>query len=326
MTWEVFRERIAAARTSPVQTALAPGGLGWRYLSEHPCLDAERAREVPYDDWDWVEIYSSPRMTLERLEAACCAMPDPAAARHYIMACASATIPFAYLLADLAVPWQLEMRSAVDPAIQENVARAPCLAWHLGRMSSNPHISLDFMMRTGYSVDAVSEEMFHADGTVTESQKLPFVAGDWDWERLSANPAMTLTDLARDELPWEWPEASANPNLTWQFVMDRLDRTWDWMRLSANLPLERILADTAHPWSDIGLSQHPAMGWDTVAAHPERAWVVAQLLRNPMPQYRRRWMVTTARQWCAARRLQRFARDVTCNPAFPVARRIRAGT
>ncbi len=324
MTWELFCERIAAAREN---TPLTPGGSGWRYLSEHPCMDVDRAREVPYADWDWLEIYDNPRMTLERLEAACQTMPHPPTARHYVMACASSHVPFAYILAHLDVPWQLGTRSALDPHIQEHVARAPCLAWDMHEMSSNRHITLDFVERTGYVVDLLgAEPMFGADGAVVEQRQLPLMStgNDWDWGRLSANPAMTLTDLARDELPWEWPAASVNPNLTWEFVMDRLDRNWDWLRLSVNLPLERILADATHPWSMSGLSQHPEVGWDTVAAHPERAWVVAQVLRNPMPQYQRRWMAATARQWCAARRLQRFARDVTCNPAFAVARRIRA--
>ena len=319
MTWEVLRQRMSQCQDP--ECCL-------QYLSEHPCMDVERARQLPSEHWDWAEIYGSPRMTLERLEAACSTAPDPATARHYIMACGTANVPFAYILAHLDVPWQLGTRSATDPHIQEQVSQAPCLAWDLSKMSSNPHISLDFVERTGYVVDVLQmHSIFGPDGAVVEQQQLPLMntgSNDWDWALLSSNPAMTLLDLGRDELPWSWPEASANPNLTWEFVMAHLDRNWDWSRLSANLPLERILADATHPWSMSGLSQHPEVGWDTVAAHPERAWVPSLLLRNPMPQYQRRWMATTARQWCAARRLQRFARDVTCNPAFAVARHIRA--
>ena len=320
MTWDVFLERI--------ETLNQLGSL--RYLSEHPCMDPERARQAPrevWGNWDWVEIYSSPRMTLDRLEAVCRQASQPRLARHYILACGSANVPFAYILAHPEVPWNLSRRSAHDPHIQQHVQQAPGLAWDLSAMSENPHISLDFVQRTGYVVDVLQVDcVFGPDGTVIEHQAMPLLQqGEWDWVGLSANPCMTLDDLAREELPWEWAQVSMNPNLTWDFVMERLHYAWRWESLSANLPLERILADgTAHPWSDVGLSQHPQLGWDTVAAHPERQWNTAMLLSNTMPHYQERWMAATARTWCAARRLQRFARDVTCNPVFAAARRIRS--
>ena len=325
MTWDIFCQRIAKKEDAE----LTPRGSCIRYLSEHPCMDVDRARSMPGCAWDWVEVYRSPHMTLERLEAVCDAMPDPAVAKHYVMACSTVNVPFDYILAHPEIPWDMARRSLLDPAIQENVRRAPCLAWDLYEMSANPHISLEFVLSTGYTVDVLDEyELFAADGSVKEMRKLPLqLTGAWDWKRLSANPAMTLPDLQDLQYPWEWPEASANPNLTWDVVMQHPDRNWDWDKLSATLPLERILAEgvgAAHPWSMAGLSQHPAVGWDTVAVHPEREWVPSVLLRNPMPLYQRRWMVATARQWGAARRLQRFARDVTCNPDFCCARRIRA--
>lgn len=316
MTWSVFRTRLSRL------------GQHLQYLSEHPCIDAERASSFPSAHWDWQEIYSSPRMTLERLEATCRAAPDPVLARHYILACGVCNVPFSYIVANSDIPWCLFERSAVDPQIQDHVQQAPCLAWDLANMSRNPHISLDFVERTGYLVNVLeAPPLFGVDGTVTSLCRSPYVYGEWDWTHLSANPGILMADLEREELPWVWAAASSNPNLSWEFVMDHLHYDWNWSQLSATLPLDRILADgmshPSHPWSMRGLSRHPEVGWDTVAAHPEREWVGALLLRNPMPQYQQRWMAATARKWCAARRLQRFARDVTCNPVFAAARRIR---
>ena len=162
---------------------------------------------------------------------------------------------------------------------------------------------------------------------MVENLPPPLLAFDWNWSALSENKAIRVQDmLDHRELPWQWRDASKNPTIAVEPVERHRDLEWDGAALSTNPGISLAdMLEKRYDWvSWPHVSSHPDVGWDTVEDHPEVQWAEELLLANPMPRYKREWMAREARRWCAARRVQRFARDTTCNPQYPRAHRLRS--
>ena len=56
-----------------------------------------------------------------------------------------------------------------------------------------------------------------------------------DWPSLSSNRIITW-DIVLDNLdkPWSWFDLSNHPNITWDIVKENLDKPWDWFGLGMN--------------------------------------------------------------------------------------------
>ena len=335
LPWEFLRERIQAARARPSSSTLWNEKHIWHYLSEHPSVTLQSVRDFPEAPWSWEEIFQ--RAPLEDLLEHCRALDTEGAvsfdtAHRYVMTTAGLNtgVPLEYRLKFPDIWWNFAEFSAVDPLIVDHALTFPNLGWSGPEMSRNPHISLDMVCTThddSWEEDS-EQEAFDIRGCPrVDTCTCPLLAFHWDWIALSENRAIQVQEmLAHRELPWQWAAASKNPTITVALVEAHPELEWDGQALSANpgISLEALLK-TRHEWvAWAHVSSHPEVGWDTVEQHKEVDWVMERLLVNPMPRYKREWMAQEARRWCAARRLQRFARDTTCNPTYPVAYRLRS--
>ena len=334
LPWAFLRERIRAAQ------ARGPPHLWeekriWEYLSEHPRVDLASTRDFPEAPWCWLDIFRNPTVSLADLLEHCRKLASEGAipfaiAHRYVMttAATSMNVPFEYRLEHPEIWWNFAAFSAEDPHIVEHVQRFPNLGWSARELSHNPHLTLDLVQGTYEDPFEDIGEIFDTRGCpVVENYPLPLLAFDWDWVALSENKAIRVQDmLAHRELPWQWGGASSNPTITVELVERHRELGWSGQGLSKNpgISLEAML-EKRYDWvSWPHVSSHPDVGWDTVEDHPNVQWVEERLLANPMPRYKRAWMVREARHWCAARRLQRFARDATCNPQYRRAHRLRS--
>ena len=334
LPWAFLRDRIRAAQ------ARGPPHLWeqkriWEYLSEHPRVNLASTRDFPSAPWCWIEIFRNPDVSLADLLEHCRKLASEGAvsfdtAHRYVMTTAgmNPSVPFEYRLDHPEIWWNFAEFSYVDPQVVEHVQRFPNLGWSVRELSHNPHITLDFVLGTYEDPLADTGEVFDARGCPAVANLLPpLLSFDWDWTALSENKAIRVQDmLDHRELPWQWSDASSNPTITVEIVEGHRELGWSGPGLSRNpgISLEAML-ENRYDWvSWPHVSSHPDVGWDTVDDHPEIPWEHERLLANPMPRYKRAWMVREARRWCAARRLQRFARDATCDPQYATAYKLRS--
>lgn len=332
LPWDFLRERIRAAqaRGSP---HLWESKHVWEYLSEHPQVNLASTRDFPNAPWCWLDIFRNPTVSLEDLLEHCRTVSTEKVvsfdtAHRYVMTTAATNlnVPFEYRLDHPDIWWNFAEFSAEDPHIVEHVQRFPNLGWSSQQLSHNPHITLD-LVRGTYEDPFEPVEVFDASGCpIVHNYPLPLVAFDWDWSALSENQAIRVQDmLEHRDLPWQWADASSNPTMTVEIVESHRELAWNGAKLSQNpgISLEAML-EKRYDWiSWPHVSSHPDVGWDTIKAHPDVPWEEERLLANPMLRYKRAWMACEARRWCAARRLQRFARLITCNPLYPHAYKVR---
>jgi len=85
---------------------------------------------------------------------------------------------------------------------------------------------------------------------------------EWNMFRLSANRAITLDIIVNNPHPdcgeWNWEGVSHNPNLTWEFVLNNMDKDWNWR----------------------DISRLPEITWDIVQEYSEMRWNYLTLSKN----------------------------------------------
>ena len=101
---------------------------------------------------------------------------------------------------------------------------------------------------------------------------------------LSCNPNITWDIVIENiEKPWNWYRISMNPNITWEIVRGNSELPWDWHGVSVNpnITWEIIRDNSDIPWVWHELSKHPNITWDIIRDNPEKPWVWSHVSLNP---------------------------------------------
>ena len=76
---------------------------------------------------------------------------------------------------------------------------------------------------------------------------------------------------------------STNPNITWDFIINNIDKNWEWRGLSnnQNMTWEIIQANLDKPWNWRILSRRADITWKTIQDNPDKPWDWDNISRNP---------------------------------------------
>lgn len=115
--------------------------------------------------------------------------------------------------------------------------------------------------------------------TTLEQAVLRYPNKDWDWDKLSENPNISMEFILKlSNKPWNWNYVSKNPNLTMD-VIDNLDISMfniDWVYI-AQKPLsmefiERYMDKFSNSRCMYSISLNPNITTDFIYKHIDKPW------------------------------------------------------
>lgn len=168
----------------------------------------------------------------------------------------NAKITWQDVISNKYVYWKFDILSAHLPI---DIIIANPKRWSYGHMSSNPTITIDYVLSD--------------------------FSDEWDFTLLSANPGITWQDVIDyPMIPWDYQGLSENPNITWEIICANPDKPWNYFYLSLNpnITWEIVLANLDKDWSPTLLMQNPniCITWKIVCEHPEFNWPFDLLSRH----------------------------------------------
>lgn len=112
---------------------------------------------------------------------------------------------------------------------------------------------------------------------------------NWNWERLSANPNITLEYIDKhptsDKYRWNWLGISSNPNITIEFVEKYYNSNkyrWDWGELSHYLPITlKIFEKYISSWNYFRLSHNCSITIEIISKYKSLGWDWEVISCNP---------------------------------------------
>jgi hypothetical protein len=90
---------------------------------------------------------------------------------------------------------------------------------------------------------------------------------NYDYGYLSCNKNLTWDIILNNiEKPWSWYGLSINPCITFDIVVNNLDLPWDWesLSLNPNITWKIILNNIDYPWHWYNISEKKAVSWDDI--------------------------------------------------------------
>ena len=174
----------------------------------------------------------------------------------------------------------------------------PCLTWsvlkrHLDKpwywfaVTLNNNFSLDrhiFAENAEWDPSGVSSHREITMDCILNKPDFP-----WDWNRLSQNPGIRLSDIQThwNTLPWCLDGLSRHAEINWQFLMEHLtpenSEKWSWKDLSsaAGISIENILSRQDFNWDWSAVSRRQDVTWAIVASQVEASWDWSELSHHP---------------------------------------------
>jgi hypothetical protein len=115
----------------------------------------------------------------------------------------------------------------------------------------------------------------------------------WRAELLSGNPKITWGLVqAFPNWNWDWSKLSINPAISWETISRNLTRRtyyffnstvpWDWYLVSQrkDVTLNMIISTPEYPWDWSGVGLNPNVTLELVLTHHDRNWDWGALVRN----------------------------------------------
>lgn len=84
------------------------------------------------------------------------------------------------------------------------------------------------------------------------------IKSDIDWNKIK------LLDINNID----WYKLSSNPNITWEIILNNLNKPWNWVEVSKNINIT----------------------WEIVHKNPDKKWCWSNLLNNPMTYGKQKWI------------------------------------
>ena len=111
----------------------------------------------------------------------------------------------------------------------------------------------------------------------------PFVK--WDFYELSMNPCITFDFVIQylDKLPWNFYTLCLNPNITWSIVKNNPHIPWKYNYLSQNIniTIDIILQNPDKPWNYCFFSKNLNLTPEIVMQYHNLPWNYHELSVNP---------------------------------------------
>lgn len=99
---------------------------------------------------------------------------------------------------------------------------------------------------------------------------------NWNWQRLTENPGITIEFMERypDIGPWSEEYVSGNPNVDMQYILDNPQREWFPGHYSDNssITFQDVLDHPELEWDFSALMNNPNVTYQDVLDHPELDW------------------------------------------------------
>lgn len=114
----------------------------------------------------------------------------------------------------------------------------------------------------------------------TRNQRSEITEASWSWSEACSNPLVTWEIILNNvDRPWNWPRLSVKELLTPEIVQKHSDKPWDFWTLSRWMPWEVIEDLADKPWDWRYLSSKPSISPKFVEDHFDKPWDFGVLSR-----------------------------------------------
>nr|QFG73646.1 MAG: hypothetical protein [Megaviridae environmental sample] len=198
----------------------------WSHISENKIITMDIVKMYPNLPWSWITLSFNPNITiydvLDNLEKPW-SWWNLAYKKH----------PLEILQMDL--PWDWRALSNFGHLNKEILKiNAP---WDWESISYNPNIPIQDLIETMNNNNTINiinvwhlSRRYDLEIKCVLDNLIP-----WDWDGISANPAITMRDVRENiNEPWNWESLSKNPNLDIDFIYMYSDKPWNIRELSRN--------------------------------------------------------------------------------------------
>lgn len=204
----------------------------WDELSLHCNItisDIIENKELP---WNWENVSYNPNLTLKDI------INHPDLPWDYYILSHSDIITMDFILENINKDWNWHALSSNKNITIDDIENNPDLPWIQLDVFDNPNLTIEYVKKhlDIKNADYNSIEMISILSN-TEFIKLENVLNytdfPWDWYYLSKKIHLNFIKK-NPELPWNWKGISENRSLTYDFIIENLDKNWCHYYLNIN--------------------------------------------------------------------------------------------